>query len=95
MPRDDHTKTTRLEARIPKAVQTLLKHAAALQGRSVSDFVVTAALEAAEKAIATNEMIQITLADQKRFAAAMLEPPQVAPALKRAAATHANLVEPS
>ncbi len=37
----EEIKTTRLEARLPEWVHALLRQAAALQGRSVSDFVVT------------------------------------------------------
>lgn len=39
--------TARLEARLPKSVHALLKRAAEIQGRTLTDFVVTAAHEAA------------------------------------------------
>jgi uncharacterized protein (DUF1778 family) len=44
--------TARLEARLPADVHKLLKRAAEIQGRSLTDFVVAAAHEAACRAIA-------------------------------------------
>lgn len=41
--------TARFEARINTDVQQLLKRAAILEGRSLSDFVISAALSAAKK----------------------------------------------
>jgi len=91
----DEVKTARLEARLPESVHALLREAAALQGRSISEFVVSSAREAAERAIAEHGVIQLSLADQQRFAAELLAPPAPAAALKRAAARHRDLVEPS
>ncbi|HGN3906496.1 TPA: DUF1778 domain-containing protein, partial [Neisseria gonorrhoeae] len=42
----------RFEARITSDTRALLKHAAELQGRSMSEFVISAAREAAQKAVA-------------------------------------------
>ena len=42
---------SRLEARLPTSVYETLKQAAKLKGRSLSDFVVTAAHDAARRAI--------------------------------------------
>ena len=47
----ESTRTARIEARIAPEVLTLVKHAAEMQGRSISDFVVSAAQEAAYRAI--------------------------------------------
>jgi uncharacterized protein (DUF1778 family) len=47
-------KTARLEARITPDLQALLKRAAELEGRSVTDFVITAAQEAARRASASD-----------------------------------------
>jgi uncharacterized protein (DUF1778 family) len=88
-------KTTRLEARLPERVHALLRQAAALQGRSVSDFVVSSAREAAERTIAEHEVIKLSVVDQQRFAAELLAPQSIAPTLMRAAAHHHDLVEPS
>lgn len=91
----DDMKTARLEARLPAAVHDLLKEAADLQGRTLSDFVVASAREAAERAIASHHEIRLTRTEQKRFAEALLDPPPVAPALRRAVKNRKRLLDPS
>ena len=44
-------RTSQIETRITSGPLSMFEHAAELQGRSVSDFVVAAALEAAERTI--------------------------------------------
>lgn len=80
----EENKSARLEARLPPAIYSLLKEAATLQGRSLSDFVVSAARDAAEEAIARSSEISLTLAEQKRFAEALIKPAAVSPALRKA-----------
>ncbi|QDU87519.1 hypothetical protein Pla175_08810 [Pirellulimonas nuda] len=89
------SKTARLEARLPESVYDLLRSAAALQGRSVSDFVVSSARAAAEQAIANHDLIRLSLKDQQRFAEALLAPAKPVAALKRAAKNRRKLIEPS
>ena len=78
------TSTARLEARISTDLHSLLKRAAELQGRTMTDFVVSAVQEAAQRAIEQAEIIRLSLADQECFAQALLSPPKQTPALKRA-----------
>jgi len=93
---EEHTKkTARLEVRMPPATHALLQTAVDLQGRSMSDFVVTAARQAAEETIAEHGLIQLSLDDQKRFAQALLDPQPPTPALEEAFETHRELIEPS
>ena len=75
---------SRLEARLPSETHALLKRAAEMQGRSLTDFVVTAASEAAVRLISEHQLIQLSLEDQRRFAEALLNPPPEAPAMRRA-----------
>jgi uncharacterized protein (DUF1778 family) len=89
------TKTARLEARITPDLQALLKRAAELEGRSVTDFVVTAAQEAAERRIEQAQVIRLSLEDQRAFAEAILNPPEPAPALRRAFRRHRELIKES
>ena len=72
--------TSRLEARLPASVYATLKRAAELQGRSVSDFVVSAAHEAARRAIEEEGILRLSAEDQQRFAEALLDPPGPGPA---------------
>ena len=89
----DEKKTARLEARLPVAIHSLLKEAADLQGRSLSDFVVASAREAAERAIARSSEIQLSLSEQKRFAERLINPPSVVPALRRAMKNRERLLD--
>ena len=76
--------TARLEARISSELHAQLKRAAELQGRTLTDFVVAAVQDAAQRAIEQAEVVRLSLADQDCFAQALLSPPEPAPALKRA-----------
>ena len=71
--------TARLEARISTDLHSMLKRAAELQGRTMTDFVVSAVQDAAQRAIEQAEVIRLSLADQECFAQALLSPPQPAP----------------
>lgn len=89
----ESVKTARLDARLPKSVLELIKTAADLQGRSLSEFVIGSAREAAERTLQEQASLELSLDDQVRFAKAMLGPQKVAPAMRRAAKTHAALVK--
>lgn len=78
------TATARLEARISTDLHAMLKRAAELQGRTMTDFVVSAVQDAAQRAIEQAEVIRLSLADQECFAQALLSPPKPVPALERA-----------
>jgi uncharacterized protein (DUF1778 family) len=78
------TPTARLEARISPELHALLKRAAEIQDRTITDFVIAAVQEAAQRAIEQAEVLRLSLADQERFAHALLAPPHAAPALERA-----------
>ncbi len=77
-------KTARLEARLPAGVHALLRRAADIQGRTLSDFVVSAAHEAARKTIEEAEIIRLSLDDQRRLADALRDPPAATAALRKA-----------
>jgi uncharacterized protein (DUF1778 family) len=83
--------TARLEARLPSNVHALLKRAAELQGRTLTDFVVAAAHDAACRAIEEADVLRLSLEDQQRVAKAILKPPAPARALRRAAKRHREL----
>jgi len=90
--RQDVNRTARIEARIAPDALAVVKRAAELEGRSVSDFMVAAAHAAAQKAIAETQIIRLSVEDQKRFAEAIIDPPPPSDALRRAAAAYRNLV---
>jgi uncharacterized protein (DUF1778 family) len=92
MPRDT-TRSSRFEARLAPDVLAVLKRAAELQGRSLSDFVVAAAQEIAERTIEETSVIRLSLEDQRRFVDLLINPPDPNPALQRAAQAHAELIQ--
>ncbi len=84
--------TARLEARISIDLHSMLKRAAELQGRTMTDFVIDAVQVAAQRAIERAEVVRLSLADQQCFAQALLSTPQPSPALKRAFARRRKLL---
>ena len=83
--------TARLEARLPQDVMARLRRAAEIQGRTLTDFVVAAADEAACRAIQEVEIIRLSMEGQRHIAAAILDPPKPSPALKRAARRYRDM----
>ena len=83
--------TARREARLPHDVMVRLKRAAEIQGRTLTDFVVAAADEAACRAIQETEIIRLSIEGQRQIAAAILNPPAPSPALKKAAKRYREL----
>lgn len=60
----------------------ILQRAVALQGRTITDFVTLVIQDAAQQTIEEVEIINLSLADQKSFAEAIIYPPKPLPALK-------------
>ena len=81
---DGGHRTSRIEARIAPGALAIVRRAAEIQGRSVSDFVVAAAQEAAQRTVAEVEVIRLSREAQKHFANLLLNPPKPKAALKRA-----------
>lgn len=84
--------TACLEARISIDLHSMIKRAAELQGRTMTDFVVSAVQDAAQQAIERAEVVRPSLADQECFAQALLSPPKPFPALESAFARHSKLL---
>ena len=78
-------RTERLEARLPAEVRAILARASALQGRTLTDFVVGSTTEAARRVIRECEVLACSEPDQLAFAEAPLNPPSASPALEDAA----------
>jgi len=81
----DTTRDARLEARVSAAQKSLLQQAAALSGRTLSEFVVASAQDAARRVIAEHESICLSREEQLAFVQALLNPPEPNARLKRAA----------
>jgi uncharacterized protein (DUF1778 family) len=91
----DQTRTARIEARIAPDALEIVRRAAEIQGRSLSDFVVAAAQEAAARTIEETQIIRLAVEDQRAFAEAILTPPEPSPALRRAFRRHRDLINES
>ena len=90
MPRETN-RTARFEARMSPEVLAVVRRAAELQGRSVGDFVVAAARDAAHRAIEEAGIIRLSVEDQHRFAEALLNPEPLTPSMERAFARYLSL----
>jgi uncharacterized protein (DUF1778 family) len=89
------TRTARFEARFAPDALAVVKRAAEITGRSVSDFVVAAAQEAANRTIEETQIVRVSVEDQRAFAEAILNPPEPTPALRRAFRRHRELIKES
>ncbi|MDH6268299.1 uncharacterized protein (DUF1778 family) [Rhizobium sp. SG_E_25_P2] len=82
----------RIEARLHPDTLTLVKRAAEIQGRSLSDFVVAAAETAAMRVIEDQHLLVLAVEDQMRFAELLINPPEPSATLDRARAAHERLI---
>src|ERR1700742_89623 len=72
----------RLEARITVEQKSLVERAAALQGRTVTDFVLTSVQDAARRAIEEHDRLALSVRDSAASAEARLSPNPVTPPLR-------------
>lgn len=84
----------RLEARLAPEVHDILKRAAEIEGRSLTDFVVAAASAAARATIAQAEVLHLSRESAQAFASLLADPPAPSPAMERARAHHERLIGP-
>jgi uncharacterized protein (DUF1778 family) len=67
----------RLETRVTAEQKRLIERAAALQGRTVTDFVLSSVQDAARRAIEEHQILDLSLRDSQAFVQALLEPAPV------------------
>jgi len=83
----NRTRSARLEARVTQEQKDRLERAASLQGRSLTDFIVSTVEEAAARILREREVLALSARDRKAFVAALLKPPvprgRLARAVKR------------
>lgn len=85
--------TERLETRISSDKKKLLKNAAELSGRTLTDFVVNSAYEAAVRVIQEYQQLHLTTADRDVFIDALLNPPKASDNLLKAAQGYKKDIE--
>lgn len=65
----------RLETRVTTEQKRLIEQAAALQGRSITDFVLSSVQDAAKRAIEEHQRLELSVRDSQAFVEALLNPP--------------------
>jgi uncharacterized protein (DUF1778 family) len=68
-------KSKRIEARVTDHEKELVERAAAIAGRSITDFVVSSALEKAAETIRSHQIMTLSARDSEAFVNAILNPP--------------------
>jgi len=75
----------RLEAQVSPETKALLQKAADLEGRSLTDFIVTIAQAEAYRVIERYQALKLSIEDSEAFVDALLNPPKPNDALQAAA----------
>lgn len=83
-----HKAHERIEARISVDTKDLLKSAAQLSGRTLTDFVINSAAEAAKRVIQEHQQIHLSIKDRDLFIQCLLNPPQPSKRLLAAVKTY-------
>jgi uncharacterized protein (DUF1778 family) len=91
--KDMATATARLEARVPKQQKMLFERAAELKGQTLTDFLIDSLYAAAVKTVQEQSFIRLTIEEQKKFVAALMNPPAPNAALKQAARRYRKITE--
>lgn len=79
-----HQQVERLEARISSDKKNILRNAAEISGRTLTDFVIHAAYEAAMRVIQEHQQIHLVSSDKEVFIQTLLNPPDLSPNLVKA-----------
>lgn len=90
----DSVKQERMHIRLDALSKQKLERAATYVHKSLSDFVLTQALDAAEEVIHEHEALTLNEADWELFLEALDNPPEPNARLKRALAQHKKQVLP-
>ena len=78
----------RLEARVDPQAKAMWQQAAEIQGRTLTDFVITSLQEAAIKVIRSHQSMQLDREDTEAFVETILNPPEPKEELKTAFAEY-------
>ncbi len=84
----DRTRGERLEARITADQKALIQRAAELEGRTVTDYVVSSVQDAAKRTVEAHDVIVLSAAESRAFVDAMLNPPPVDARLRDSVRRH-------
>lgn len=85
-------KSERLETRVTRGQKELVQQAAALQGRSLTDFVSASVQQAAEQTIREHTVITLSARDSHAVMEALLNPEPAGPWLRQAAERYKTIM---
>jgi uncharacterized protein (DUF1778 family) len=84
----DRTRSERLEARITTDQKALIQRAAELEGRSVTDYVVSSVQDAAKRTVEAHDLMVLSAAESRAFVDALLDPPPISDRLRDSVRRH-------
>jgi uncharacterized protein (DUF1778 family) len=87
------TRSERLEARVSPAQKALFQRAAELQGRSLTDFVISSVHDAAVRTIEEAQIVRLNADESRAFAEALLNPRQPTDRLRAAARRYLEAID--
>jgi len=82
----------RLEARITPETKALLQKAADLEGRTLTDFVISSVQAEALRVIERHQILKLSMGDAEAFVDALLNRPQPNNAIKAAAIRYKQVI---
>lgn len=85
-------KRERLEARVTAEQKSFFQHAAALEGLSLTDFMVNHLIDAAHEAVGKHAVLTLSTRDAARFIAELTDPAEPNERLLEAARRHRELI---
>ena len=89
----DRTRSERLEARITTDQKALIQRAAELEGRSVTDYVVSSVQDAAKRTVEAHDLLVLSAAESRAFVDALLDPPPISDRLRDSVRRHRAMTD--
>ena len=93
MAQTDTVRSERINLRLSEPAKRRIEQAASVEGKTVSAFIVSSALENAEKTVRRHETIALAREDATRFFEALSNPPPPNDCLRAALEEHARRVD--
>ncbi len=87
----DRTRGERLEARITSDQKALIQRAAELEGRSMTDYVISSVQDAARRTVEAHDIMVLSAAESRAFVDALLDPPPVNDRLRDSVRRHQTM----
>ena len=85
-------RSKRINLRLSETAKRRIEQAASVEGKTVSSFIVSSALENAEKTVRRHETVALAREDATRFFEALADPPPPNERLRAALEEHARRV---